>query len=104
MPIEYEMKYLYDVVAKAISRYSEYHTCAKWYHGIENIILENISINDSYYNDYFEKYELASMKELIRRGLWIKWSNSQEKPVLSPDPLNKLSIWNDSEPIKNGSD
>jgi hypothetical protein len=44
------------------------------------------------------------MKELIRRGLWVKWSNSQEKPVLSPDPLNKLSIWNDSEPIKNGSD
>jgi hypothetical protein len=104
MPIEYEMKYLYDIVSRAIYRYSEDHTCAKWFHGIENIILQNFNENNVYYTEYFDKHELASMKELIRRGLWVKWSDKHEKPVLSPDPLNNIFLWDDSKPIKNGSD
>jgi hypothetical protein len=104
MPIEYEMKYLYDTAAAAISRYSEDHTAAYWCINIENIVLENMILNQSYSLEYFKDYEKSAMKELIHRGLWVKWSSELSKPVLSPDPLNKLNIWDDSKPIKQGSD
>jgi len=104
MPIEYEMKYLYDTAVDAISRYSEDHTAAYWFINVENIILNNIVNNQSYSLEYFKDYEMSAMKELIRRGLWLKWSSELSKPVLSPDPLNKLNIWDDSIPIKNGAD
>jgi hypothetical protein len=104
MPIEYEMKYLYETAVDAISRYSEDHTAAYWFINIENIVLENIANHQSYSKEYFKDYEMSAMKELIHRGLWVKWSSELSKPVLSPDPLNKLNIWNDSIPIKNGAD
>lgn len=96
------MKYLYETAVDAISRYSEDHTAARWFSGIEDMVLKNILTNN--YLEYFKNHELSAMKELIRRGLWVKWSESQGKPLLTPDPLNKIQIWDDSEPIKNGAD
>ena len=104
MPIEYEMKYLYETTVDAISRYSEDHTAAYWFINIENTVLTNIMNKDCYSLVYFEDHEMSAMRELIRRGYWVKWSDEHLKPVLSSDPLNKLNIWDDSIPIKNGAD
>lgn len=104
MPIEYEMKYLYNITVDAISKYSEDHTAAYWFIDIEYGVLREILENDSYILSYFHKYELSSMRELIRRGLWVKWSNIDCKPVLSPDPIYKISIWDDTKPIPCGAD
>jgi hypothetical protein len=98
------MKYLYDTTVDAISRYSEDHTAAYWFINIEHTVLKNIVNNDPYSLSYFREYELHAMRELIHRGLWTKWLESENRPVLSPEPLNKLPKWDDSRPIKSGAD
>ncbi len=104
MPIEYEMKYLYDTTVKAISDYSEEAFSASWLYGIENTIVSGILEKNQDIINCFTNYEIAAMEELVRRGLWVKWSDQLGKPVLSPDPLNNYIIWNDSTPIPCGAD
>jgi hypothetical protein len=104
MPIEYEMKYLYEVTADAISQYSEDHTSAYWAINIENGVLRQLLENNSYILSYFQNYQLTAMRELIRRGLWVKWCEKTNKPILSSDPVYKITIWDDTKPIPCGAD
>lgn len=104
MPIEYEMKYLYDITTDAISLYSDEHTAAYWFINIENTVLRNIMQNDKYTLSYFQEYQLSAMRELIRRGLWVKWCEKLGRPVLSSDPIYKITIWDDTKPIPCGAD
>lgn len=103
MPIEYEMKYLFDIVVDAISQYSEEHMSAHWFINIEYGILNKVVENDPYILSYFKNYQISAMRELIRRELWVKWSNDGY-PVLSPDPIYKLIIWDDTKPTPCGAD
>ena len=104
MPIEYEMKYLYETTVDAISRYSEDHTAAYWFINIEITVLTNIINKDCYSLVYFEDHEMSAMRELIRRGYWVKWSESEGKPMLSKDPLLSQNQWDDTKPVPNGAD
>ena len=104
MPIEYEMKYLFEITVDAITQYSEDHSSAYWMINIEHHLLRKVMENDPYVLSYFRDYQLAAMRELINRGLWIKWSESDGYPVLSPDPIYKLTIWDDTKPIPCGAD
>lgn len=104
MPIEYEMKYLYETTVDAISRYSEDHTAAYWFINIEYTVLKNIINKDCYSLVYFEDHEMSAMRELIRRGYWVKWSESEGKPILSKDSLLPQNEWDDTKPIKCGAD
>ena len=104
MPIEYEMKYLFEITADAIAQYSEHHTAAYWFINIEYTVLRNIIEKDQYSLSYFRDYQLAAMRELIKRGLWVKWSETEGRPILSTDPIYKLTIWDDTRPIPCGAD
>ena len=104
MPIEYEMKYLFEITVDAISQYSEDHTAAYWFINIENGVLKKIMENDPYILNYFRDYQLSAMRELIKRELWVKWSDQDGRPVLSSDPIYKATIWDDTKPIPSGAD
>jgi hypothetical protein len=104
MPIEYEMKYLYEITTDAIAQYSEHHVSAYWAINIEYVVLRNIIDNNHYILSYFRDYQLSAMRELIRRGLWPKWCEKTNRPVLSSDPIYKVTIWDDSKPIPCGAD
>jgi hypothetical protein len=104
MPIEYEMKCLFDITKSSIQSYSEALTSASWFWTIEEIVLRGILDNNKNVTECFHDYQLSAMKELIRRGLWVKWCDKQGKVVLSPDPLYKLTIWDDTQPIPCGAD
>jgi len=104
MPIEYEMKYLYDVAVDAISDYSEDHMSAYWFINIENHILRCILENDKYILSYFKPYQITVLRELIHRNMWIKWSTKEGKPVLSSDPIHAIRGFDDSKPIPSGAD
>lgn len=101
MPIEYEIKYLFEITTDAISQYSEDHMSAYWFIDIEHTILRNIMLNDKYTLSYFKDYQLSAMRELIKRGLWVRWCEQENRPILS---TNSVMVWNDSEPIPNGAD
>ncbi len=102
MPIEYEMKHLYEITVDGISKYSEDHMSAYWFNNIEYHVLRGILENDRYITDYFRGYQLNAMRDLISRGLWVKWSEC--KPVLSPDPIYKITVWDDTRPVPCGAD
>lgn len=104
MPIEYEMKYLFEITVDSITQYSEDHTAAYWFINIENNILQQIMDNDPYILSYFRDYQLAAMRELIKRGLWVRWSEKDGRPILSRDPIYKISVWDDTKPIPSGAD
>ena len=104
MPIEYEMKYLYETTVDAISRYSEDHTAAYWFINIAYTVLKNLNNKDFYTLVYFKENEISAMRELIRRGYWVKWSESEGKPMLSKDPLLSQNQWDDTKPVPNGAD
>ena len=104
MPIEYEMKYLYDVTVDAISQYSEDLLSAYWFINIENTVLCGIMENDPYMMNYFRPYQLTVMRELIHRNLWVKWCSDSCKPVLSSDPLQNYHGHDDSKPVPQGAD
>lgn len=104
MPREYEMRYLYDVTVDAISQYSEDLMSAYWFINIEHTVLRGIVENDSYIINFFRPYQLTAMRELIHRKLWVKWSDKDGRPVLSPDPLYAIQGWDDTVPIPNGAD
>lgn len=104
MPIEHEMKYLYDITKHSISLYSEDMYCASWYTNIEQIVLCSILENKKSVIEYFHDYQLSAMRDLIQRGLWVKWSEKEGRVVLSPDLIYQLTCWDDSRPIPNGSD
>lgn len=104
MPIEYEMKYLFDVTVDAISQYSEDHTSAYWFINIEDSVLRGIIENDPYMMNHFRPYQITVMRELIHRNLWVKWCPDTCKPILSSDPLQKYRGQDDSKPIPQGAD
>jgi len=104
MPIEYEMKYLFEITVDAISQYSEDHSSAYWSINIEHHILNKLMENNPYVLSYFRDYQVSAMRELINRGLWVKWSENDAYPVLSPDPIYKLTVWDDTKPIPCGAD
>lgn len=104
MPIEYEMKYLFDVAVDAISEYSENHMSAHWFINIENTVLRGIMENDKYMMNYFREYQITVMRELIHRNLWVKWCEKKGAPVLSPDPIHKYRGFDDKRPISQGAD
>jgi hypothetical protein len=78
--------------------------CAYWFINIENHVLRNLVEKDEYTLNYFKEYELIAMRELIRRGLWLKWSEKEGRPVLSPDPIYKITVWDDTRPVPCGAD
>lgn len=104
MPIEYEMKYLYDIAVDAISQYSEDHMSAYWFLNIEDHILKSVLENNSYVLNSFRPYQLTVMRELIHRNLWIKWCEVKSRPVLSSDPIQKYYGIDDTRPIPQGAD
>ena len=73
MPIEYEMKYLKEMTEDAISQYSENISSAGWLSDIEYKVLEMIQDNTENVQYHFREYQISAMKELIKRGYWVKW-------------------------------
>ena len=72
MPIEYEMKYLKESVEDAISNYSQNNFAASWFDGIESRVLDILE-NDQNAGEHFTEYQMRAMRELVRRGYWVKW-------------------------------
>jgi len=73
MPIEYEMKYLKEMTEDAIAKYSEETYSAGWLSDIEYKVLEMIQDNSENVQYHFREYQISAMKELIKRGYWVKW-------------------------------
>ena len=104
MPIEYEMKYLKESVERSISQYSQENFAATWYAGIETKVLHMARYNVAELEKNFHDDQRSAMRELIRRGYWVKWSESEGKPMLSKDPLLSQNQWDDTKPVPNGAD
>lgn len=75
MPIEYEMKYLKEMTESAISQYSESTFSATWLIDVEYKVLDLIRDETQNIQSFFREYQISAMKELIRRGYWIKWED-----------------------------
>jgi hypothetical protein len=73
MPIEYEMKYLKEMTEDAISQYSEDISSAGWLSDIEYKVLQMIQDDSQNVQYHFREYQISAMKELIKRGYWVKW-------------------------------
>ena len=73
MPIEYEMKYLKEMTEDAISQYSEDISSASWMSDIEYKVLQMIQDDSQNVQYHFREYQISAMKELIKRGYWVKW-------------------------------
>ena len=73
MPIEYEMKYLKEMTEDAISQYSENISSAGWLSDIEYKVLQMIQDDSENVQYHFREYQISAMKELIKRGYWVKW-------------------------------
>jgi hypothetical protein len=104
MPIEYEMRYLYNITLNAIARYSEDYYCSSWYHGIENIVLDHLQKGDRSVLDYFNYYERICMNNLLKRGYWVKWTDDGVILVNLNKGVVKELEWDDTKPIPNGAD
>jgi hypothetical protein len=102
MPIEYEMKYLYDTTVNSISNFSKELCSAYWFINIEKHVLKELIASD-FNSSFFMNYELAAMRELFKRGYWVKWSENEGKPVLYKES-NENYENPDSKPIPSGAD
>ena len=67
------MKYLKEMTEDAISQYSENISSAGWLSDIEYKVLEMIQDNTENVQYHFREYQISAMKELIKRGYWVKW-------------------------------
>ena len=67
------MKYLKEMTEDAISQYSEDISSAGWLSDIEYKVLEMIQDNSENVQYHFREYQISAMKELIKRGYWVKW-------------------------------
>lgn len=76
MPIEYEMKILKEIVENAIKIYSNFRYNTPWMDGIEYEVLNGIRTLDNKILTAFKHNECAAMRDLIRRGYWIKSTNT----------------------------
>lgn len=81
MPIEYEMMYLKQTVEDAVSKYSEQCYAATWMDGIEYRVLDLLE-NDPDAASLFRDYQIASMRELVSRGYWIKYDDQIGRTIL----------------------
>ena len=79
MPIEYEMKYLKESVERSISQYSQENYAATWFMGIETKVLHMAKYNVAELEKNFHDDQRAAMRELIRRGYWIRRIEESEK-------------------------
>ena len=79
MPIEYEMKYLKESVERSISQYSQENYAATWYGGIETKVLHMARYNVAELEKNFHDDQRAAMRELIRRGYWVRRIEESEK-------------------------
>lgn len=95
MPIEYEMMYLVQTTENAISRFSEDNFASTWSVGIEDKVFD-IMENDSNAAQHFTEYQMRAMRELIRRGYWVKWSDN----VLN----SRVMLYRIARPHKEGAD
>lgn len=77
MPIEYEMKYLKEMTEDAIRNYSEETYSASWMQNVEYEILEKFQ-NSTNLPEIFREYQILAMRELIRRGYWVKWRDGEQ--------------------------
>jgi hypothetical protein len=73
MPIEYEMKYLKEMTEDAISQYSQDTLSAGWFSDVEYKVLQMIQDHSENVQQHFREYQICAMKELIKRGYWVKW-------------------------------
>ena len=72
MPIEYEMKYLKEMTEGAIAKYSQEMHSASWLSDVEYSVLQMIQDDSQNVQYYFREYQISEMKELIKRGYWVK--------------------------------
>ena len=79
MPIEYEMKYLKESVERSISQYSQENYAATWYAGIETKVLHMARYNLAELEKNFHDDQRSAMRELIRRGYWVRRIEESEK-------------------------
>ena len=77
MPIEYEMKYLKEMTENAIRSYSQETYSASWMQNVEYEILEKFQDNTNL-PEIFREYQILAMRELIRRGYWVKWRDGEQ--------------------------
>jgi hypothetical protein len=82
MPIEYEMMYLKRTVEEAINDFSKDSKVDGWLDNIERSVLHIIEDTPDA-SRFFTEYQITAMRELIKRGYWIKWDESIERTVLT---------------------
>jgi hypothetical protein len=75
MPIEYEMKYLKEMTEDAIAKYSEDTHSATWLSDVEYEVLQMMQDNSQNVQYHFREFQISAMKELIKRGYWVKWED-----------------------------
>ena len=73
MPIEYEMKYLKEMTEDAIAKYSEEVHASSWLSDVEYKVLQMFQEDSQNVQYHFREYQISAMKELIKRGYWVKW-------------------------------
>jgi len=75
------MKILKETVEGAIRKFSEDKSSISWFDGVEDSVMDIIE-NDIHANEIFNEYQMIAMRELLRRGYWLKWDEEIGRPIL----------------------
>ena len=98
----YRLQALKNKIEKAITSYSETFYAAKWAKNIEVEILEGFIDNDPIVVSQFDNDELIAMKELLREGLWLTYTD--EGVVLTKKYADRVGDALNFDNIINGAD
>lgn len=83
MPIEYEMMVLKRLTEAAISRKNAWTGAEEWSDiGSESVMHQVQEETSEALVGEFSEDELNAMRELLRRGYWLKWNDEIKRPIL----------------------
>jgi hypothetical protein len=76
MPIEYEMMILFRETKDAILHYGN---IVEWSDAVSEQVRTMVDTENT---DRFDRNSLSAMKDLRRRGYWIRWNEEHGGPLL----------------------
>lgn len=83
MPIEYEMMILKRLTEAVINRKNQWTGSDEWSDsGSESVMHQVQEDAPEALAAEFSEDELNAMRELLRRGYWLKWNDEIKKPIL----------------------
>jgi|Laugresu1bdmlbsd_1035121.scaffolds.fasta_scaffold77228_1 hypothetical protein len=95
---------LREIVEHALEVYSEEKYSAKRMYGVETEVLTGVMQDNTKITNYFRRYQLNAMEDLIGQGYWLAYNQEHDCMMLSRDPIF-YKYWNhDWDSVTNGAD